>query len=364
MKRWTAVVLVTCAAAVAAAGWFVSSTVQGVLGILLLLLVMLTVFSQRSALAATIRSLEAAHQEQIDGERRYRTIFAACSDAILMWQMHDDGDPGAFAEINAAACRTLGYPRDTIMAMAVEDIFAPAVRSELRGRWRELHQSGSLVFETVHLTSEGAPVFVEVNARMVEIRGRRLCLAISRNMTARKEQEERLLGMSNRDELTGLLNRRGFFAEVEEVQRRASALGVQVLLMYVDVDGLKRVNDQMGHAAGDLLIAAAANVLRLTFRDSDVLARLGGDEFVALAVLGRSSDETLDRRTIMARFKEAVALKREELGASYDFSLSCGIVVATAAELSRIDVLLAQTDREMYQAKHARRLSRSRSYAR
>ena len=364
MNRWTATVLVACAAAVAAAQWFVSSTVQGVLSVLLLLLVALTVFSQRSALAATIRSLEAAHQEQIDSERRYRTIFATCSDAIFAWQMQADGSPGAFAEINAAACRTLGYPRDTIMAMAVDDIFAPAVRSELRGRWQELRQSGSLVFETVHLTSKGAPVFVEVNARLVEIRGRRLCLAISRNMTARKEQEERLLGMSNRDDLTGLLNRRGFFAEVEEVQRRADALGVQALLMYVDVDGLKRVNDEMGHAAGDVLIVAAANVLRVTFRETDVLARLGGDEFVALATLGRSSDEALDRRTIMARFDEAVARKREELGASYDFSLSCGIAVATAAELSRIDVLLAKTDREMYQAKHARRAGRPRTFVR
>jgi diguanylate cyclase (GGDEF)-like protein len=125
--------------------------------------------------------------------------------------------------------------------------------------------------------------------------------------------------------------------------------------MYVDVDGLKRVNDHLGHAAGDVLIVAAANVLRETFRETDVLARLGGDEFVAMAQLGHSGDERLDRQTILARFEAAIAAKRAELGDPYDFSLSCGTAVASTDELERIDDLLARTDREMYAAKRARR---------
>ena len=249
------------------------------------------------------------------------------------------------------------------MAMPVHDIFAPAVRSELQGRWQELRHAGSLVFETAHLTSRGQPLFVEVNARIVEIRGRRLCLAIARNVAARKQQEELLRGISNQDELTGLLNRRGFFATADEAQRRAARQGVQVLLMYADVDGLKRVNDQMGHAAGDVLIVAAANVLRVTFRETDLLARLGGDEFIALAVLGHSTDEQLDRQTIMARFQAAVAAKRAELGDAYDFSLSCGTIITTADDLGHIDDLLARADREMYAAKRARRRTQAGSAA-
>lgn len=360
MNRWTAILLVICAAAVAATEWTVPVTVQAVLSLLLLSLVILTVINQHTTLKATIGSLEEAHREQIDSEGRYRMIFAACSDAILVWRMEDDGTPGAFEEVNHTACTTLGYSRDKLMAKAVVDIFAPTVRTELEERWRELRREGSLVFETIHQTREGRPVFVEVNARVVHMEGRRLCLAIARNVAARKEQEELLRGMSHQDELTGLLNRRGFFAMADDVQRRSRHLGVQVLLMYVDVDGLKRVNDELGHAAGDLLIVAAANVLRVTFRDSDVLARLGGDEFVALAVLGQSSDEHLDRQTIMARFDTAVAAKRAELGEAYGFSLSCGTAVTTAEDLGQIDELLARTDKEMYRVKQARRRRQTR----
>jgi diguanylate cyclase (GGDEF)-like protein/PAS domain S-box-containing protein len=355
VNRWMAAVVITCAAAVAVAQWFVPPVMQAVLGVLLLALVALTVIS----LQATVRSVEAAHRELMDGEQRYRAIFTACSDAIFVWSLQDDGRPGLLEEVNQAACWSLGYPRDRLLQLSIDEIHAPELRADLQKHWRDLRNSGSVVFETAHRTSSGHVLFVEVSARVVEIRGRRLCLAVARNVAARKEQEERWRGLSNHDDLTGLLNRRGFFTMVEEVERRARRLGVQILLMYVDVDGLKRVNDELGHAAGDLLIVAAANVLRITFREGDVLARLGGDEFVALAVLGESCDELLDRQTIKARFQSAVEAKRAELGEEYAFSLSCGSTVITSAALGQIDELLTRADERMYEAKRLQRRSRA-----
>jgi diguanylate cyclase (GGDEF)-like protein len=125
--------------------------------------------------------------------------------------------------------------------------------------------------------------------------------------------------------------------------------------VYGDVDGLKEVNDRLGHAAGDALILATAEALRLTFRDEDVLARIGGDEFVALALLSRSEDERLDQTTIVARLEAAVAGKRAELGEDYAFSLSFGSLVADWQELGRIDDLLARSDERMYEAKRSQR---------
>jgi diguanylate cyclase (GGDEF)-like protein len=72
----------------------------------------------------------------------------------------------------------------------------------------------------------------------------------------------------------------------------------QILVMYLDVDGLKRANDDMDHAAGGTVLIATGEALRLAFREEDVLARLGGDEFVALAVLGRCADERLDLQAL------------------------------------------------------------------
>ncbi|MCX6374375.1 MAG: sensor domain-containing diguanylate cyclase [Actinobacteria bacterium] len=355
MKRWTEFVLVACAAGVALAQWVVPATMQGVLSVLLLALVALTIFSQRNALQLTVGSLNAAHLEQLESERRYRALFDACSDAILVYRLEGDGRPGQLVEINEAACRSLGYPRKELLSMTAEDVHAPEARRNVQERSQALREAGSLVFETVYITGDGRRLPVEVSARLVEIGSRRLCLAVGRSIAVHKELEGFLRDLTDRDELTGLLNRRGFFALVGETRRRARRDGAQVLVMYLDVDGLKRVNDEMGHAAGDAVLIATGDALRLAFREEDVLARLGGDEFVALAVLGRCDDERLDLQAIEARFEGAVRAKRKELGEACAFAVSFGSLVVTGDELREIDELLARTDKRMYKAKRSRR---------
>jgi diguanylate cyclase (GGDEF)-like protein/PAS domain S-box-containing protein len=355
VKRWTEFILVACAAGVAVAQWLVPSTMEGVLSGLLLGLVILIVFSQRSGLQQTLSSLNEAHAEQLESERRYRALFDACSDAILVYRLEEDGRQGRLVEVNEAACHCLGYSRSRLLTMTADDVHAPEARRHVQDRAQALSDAGILVFETVHITSDRQRRPVEVSARLVEIGGRKLCLTVSHSIAAQKELEGFLRGLTDLDELTGLLNRRGFFAHVQRIRRRARRSHAQVLLVYLDVDGLKRVNDEMGHAAGDELLVAAADALRDAFREEDVVARLGGDEFVALALLGRRDDERLDRQVISARLDEAVRAKRAELGDAYDFSVSSGSVVANADELDEIDELLARTDQRMYKAKRERR---------
>ena len=352
MKSWPTIVLVVCAAAIATAEWLTPSAMRGVLGGLLFGLVVLTALSQHSALRATIQSLKAAHREQLDSERRYRALFDACSDAIFVFPV-EGGAPGPFVEVNAAACVSLGYDRQELMAMTLENISAPEVRRDIVGRSATLLEARSSIFETVQLSGNGQRLPVEISTRPVEIRGHRLCLAIARNIAARKEEEELLRSMVHEDKLTGLLNRRGFFAMVEQAAPRAQWRDARLLLMYVDVDGLKQVNDKLGHAAGDAVLVAAAETLRATFRAEDVLARIGGDEFVALALLGE--DEQLEQQALSARLARAVSAKHAELGEDYAFSLSFGGLVASWEELGRIEELLARSDERMYEAKRARR---------
>jgi diguanylate cyclase (GGDEF)-like protein/PAS domain S-box-containing protein len=355
MKRWTELVLAACAGGVALAQWLGPASMEGVLSALLFGLVVLTILSQRNAMDLTLRSLNAAHKEQLESERRYRALFDACSDAILLHRFDEDGRPGQVVEVNEAACLGLGYSRAQLLAMTADEIVAPESRNQVRERTAALAQAGTLAYETVHITSDLQRMPVEVTARTVDIGGRRLCLTVSHSIAAHKELEEFLRGLTDVDELTGLLNRRGFFVKVDEMRRRARRGDRQVLLMYFDVDGLKRVNDEMGHADGDRLLVAAADVLRAAFRERDVVARLGGDEFVAMALLGRRHDEQLDRQAIEARLCEAVRSKRAELGDAYDFSVSFGAMVANHAELETIDELLARADQRMYSVKRARR---------
>ena len=133
MKRWTDLVLVACAGGVALGQWFGPSSMEGLLGALLFGLVVLTIVSQRNALHLTLDSLNAAHKEQLESERRYRALFDACSDVILVHRFEDDGRPGQVVEVNEAACLGLGYSRAQLLAMTAEDVLAPEARSRRPG---------------------------------------------------------------------------------------------------------------------------------------------------------------------------------------------------------------------------------------
>jgi diguanylate cyclase (GGDEF)-like protein len=103
------------------------------------------------------------------------------------------------------------------------------------------------------------------------------------------ERELRSLALTN--DLTGLYNRRGFFASARQQLRLARRNTQESLLFFCDVDNLKKINDSYGHGEGDLALVRAAAVLEQTFRDSDILARLGGDEFAVLALEASSQYE-------------------------------------------------------------------------
>lgn len=155
----------------------------------------------------------------------------------------------------------------------------------------------------------------------------------------RRRVEAEVRRLSVTDELTGLRNRRGFFAVAERRLDAARRKGRPGALIYLDLDGLKRCNDTRGHAAGDALLMAMAQALKAVFRKSDVVARFGGDEFVVLAVGAQSSLDALPDR-----------LRAASSAAGLSFSL--GVVPATAN--AGLDQLLAQADQAMYANKLAR----------
>ena len=149
------------------------------------------------------------------------------------------------------------------------------------------------------------------------------------------------------DELTGLLNRRGFFAVGEtqlEVMRRRAVPG---LLLYIDLDGLKTTNDRHGHAAGDELLRAAASVLRRSFRDMDTIARLGGDEFVVIAT-GRPSSA---HPAVLAQLAAELARSNDRHDPDLRLTWSLGFVSVDPTAGDSLDTLMAVADRRMYVAK-------------
>src|SRR6267378_2718552 len=128
-------------------------------------------------------------------------------------------------------------------------------------------------------------VRLQAGARIIELQGRlaQRVRELEAAIAERKQAEKALRNLTLTDDLTGLYNHRGFFNLAEHHLKTARRARQSSLLLYADLDGLKEINDTLGHSEGSLAIAKTAEVLRQTFRNSDIVSRLGGDEFAILA---------------------------------------------------------------------------------
>ncbi len=150
------------------------------------------------------------------------------------------------------------------------------------------------------------------------------------------------------DALTGLHNRRGFLASAEQMLRLARRSGRGLVLIYLDLDRLKSLNDTRGHDEGDRALVDLAAVLRGTFRTSDMVARIGGDEFAVLAIdappgaVSQLQDRLLEK------------IETHNANASQALSISLGTAILDLEDPGGIEDLLARADRAMYVHKKLR----------
>lgn len=164
-----------------------------------------------------------------------------------------------------------------------------------------------------------------------------------------KQTEASVREMSLRDDLTGLLNRRGFFSLAEQQMRISMRTGHNMLLFYCDLDAMKAINDSLGHREGDRALADVAQILKETFRESDIIARFGGDEFVVLAI---ETDET-SVAILRDRLETRVSAFNESAGRPYDLRLSTGVATYDPLRTETIDEVLSRADTQMYRQKQA-----------
>jgi diguanylate cyclase (GGDEF)-like protein len=153
------------------------------------------------------------------------------------------------------------------------------------------------------------------------------------------------------DQLTGLINRRGFLDTATQTMELARRNGTPLALLFVDADGLKTVNDTLGHAVGDELLQELGSLLRDTFRQSDLAARVGGDEFCVLV----SADTWEGVATARDRLLAAIEMANNLPGRVYDVSVSVGVAAFDRETDGSIDDLIARADGLMYEEKRAKR---------
>jgi len=234
--------------------------------------------------------------------------------------------------------RTFDQSFQTLLSESNQEL--TTVLQEIRALSEEL----ATVLREVQVSSDA-----EVGSPAQSQPGSELLMRTVQCAVKQQKLQAELSSLALTDQLTGLYNRRGFLCLTERQLKLAGRSGRNLLLFFIDVDGLKRINDTFGHTEGDFALFRTAAVLGLTFRDSDVLARLGGDEFCALAIEASDHSEA----TIMARLRETL----ETLSAQeprYRLSLSVGVVRFTPSTASSIEELMLHADRAMYQTKRNR----------
>ena len=295
-----------------------------------------------------------AEQERIskalrETEEHFRNAFdyAAIGMALVSPQ-------GGWLRVNRSLCDLLGYDERELLATNFQSVtHAEDVANDLANLYRLMQgETPTCKVEKRYVHKSGEIVWALNNVSLVrdaEEAPAHFIFQIQ-DITERKRVEAALQNLSLVDELTGLYNRRGFLAVTEQHLAAIRRNQKVPVVLYADLDGLKQINDTMGHQEGDRALITAAEILRDSFRAADIIARLGGDEFVVLAAIGR--DETAELLT--SRLEAKFAAHNSRSDRRYDLSMSVGVVHFNPDETS-IEEVTAEADRAMYEDKRRKR---------
>jgi diguanylate cyclase (GGDEF)-like protein/PAS domain S-box-containing protein len=300
-----------------------------------------------------------AEQERIgralrETEEHFRSAFdyAAIGMALVSPQ-------GTWLRVNRSLCELLGFSEQELLDSNFQAVtHADDLGHDLANLYRLLQgETPTCHVEKRYVHRQGQIVWALNSVSLVRDSDNNPTHFIFQiqDITERKRAEAALQSLSLVDELTGLYNRRGFLAVTNqhlEVIRRNHRVPV---ILYADLDGLKQINDSLGHHEGDRALVKAAEIFKETFRTSDIIARLGGDEFVVLASVG--SEESAEFLT--ARLQENLDATNGRRNLPYNLSVSVGLAYFDDEGSHTIEELMARADQVMYENKRTKRATGS-----
>ena len=279
-------------------------------------------------------------------EERYRTIIEQIEDGYFETDLR-----GKFTFVNEAECRNLGYTYEEIIGMNRHRYADEKNAAMLFDLFYGVYKTGIPVraHELELIRKDGTRHFNEISVALIlnakgEPTGFR---GIARDITERKQLEEKLRAISITDELTGLYNRRGFITLSEQHRKMAVRTRQAMLLFFADLDKLKEINDTFGHQKGDRALVEVAEILKAAFRESDVIGRIGGDEFAVLVTNATAAAGGL----LAARIQEMLNRRNQGQSCGYPLGLSTGVAPYDPAHPCSLDELMSRADERMYKEK-------------
>jgi diguanylate cyclase (GGDEF)-like protein/PAS domain S-box-containing protein len=285
-----------------------------------------------------------------ESEEKYRLLFQEMINGFVFYEVifDDVGQPRdyRFLEVNAAFETLTGLKSSELVGRTIKELFPDQAELIKKFKGVEMDQHGRFG----HFSASSNRYF---EYTLFHPKKNRLAVVMN-DLTDRKRLEERLHKASITDELTGILNRRGFITLAEQQMKIAIRDRNSLSLLFADFDALKKINDESGHKAGDQALAATAAILRDTFRESDIIGRLGGDEF---AILLDGPSGTYREQSVISRLKKN--MKKGTCGdCAGKLSLSCGLARFDPQVPCTLDELISRADQQMYTLKRRKKEER------
>jgi diguanylate cyclase (GGDEF)-like protein/PAS domain S-box-containing protein len=303
-------------------------------------------FSMRANLQRTRTALRIGREEA----RRFRMLAEGARDLVRIHQLD-----GRIEYASPSSTALLGYTPDELLALPRESLLADGDKDRLKGIVEEALSSRTPPepFRHTLRRKDGQVRLFETRLELAEDPDGTLTRfhTVSRDVTEDAVEQDRLSTLATIDELTGLLNRRAFIHEGQALLDRCSEKGLPAALFFCDVNGLKEVNDNLGHAAGDALLEDVARMLSASIRGTDLLARLGGDEFVALGPVDDTRGAEAFQERLVARLREHNASSDRP----YRLSVSVGAALRRPEDTTPLETLLSEADAAMYRDKQGHR---------
>jgi len=278
-------------------------------------------------------------------EERFRNLIEG---AVLGIVIDRDGKP---LFVNRTYANIFGYdsPDDILQLESLDPLYPLAERERIRG-YRKAPVRGAHApsrYEFQGIKKDGSAIWLETQVRLINWHGERAVQSTVIDITARKQDQEKMLRQANFDEVTDLPNRLFAFNHLTRLLRTASGQAYKLGLLFIDLDQFKRVNDTLGHAVGDRILRQAGNRLQACVRQGDLVARLGGDEFtIILPRLPSAAEAEQIARRILEAFSRFFKIEGHEIF----ISASIGITLFPDDGDSP-QTLMRNADAAMYRAK-------------
>jgi len=289
-------------------------------------------------------------QQLVESEEHFRSAFdyAAIGMALV-------SPEGNWLRVNRSLSEIVGYSESELLATDFQTL---THRDDLGNDLAEIYRilAGETLtcqVEKRYIHKLGHFVWTSVNASLVrDAAGEPLHFIFQiQDITERKRAETAIQTLSLADELTGLYNRRGFLAFSRQHLNSLHRTNKGVIVVYADLDGLKTINDTFGHKEGDRALMKTAELLKETFRTSDILGRLGGDEFTALAAVEPEGGVERLLQRLQQRFANYNAMKL----VPYELQISIGVAHREPECPQSMEDLMALADLAMYENKRSKR---------